>query len=409
MRLKRMLIALTTVGAISVIYTGIASAYCGPGFSNKSEAVSYYQGAGAKFLPSLKNELVADGFMPADQDALAFLQSDKVVNVVTPKGYKLSKNTYCSGSTYKPFAGLLVHSGKNVLAEIVGKTVKKLGKAKVVKTVTTVVGTTQSQQKQPDGSVKVYQTTTYKKTVTLRNLTTTCTLYKPFMKGYCRNEVSGKPFKKCATLTTTYKQNTTYKRTVLLKTIPPTTTTPTGSCNAIDSPGAVVCSTFYVIVTCGAAQITINGATAAEAIANANQYVAQNCTTPPTTTPTPTCTPPSTGTFPFCSVPTPTPHACTLSWTQDKTFTNVVYASVNTGSEMPASVTYVWGDGASNSIQATQTAHTYTPLAAGGSNVTYQIHAVATFGDGQTRDCGTLPFTLVAPPPSGNTGSPPAP
>lgn len=50
-----------------------------------------------------------------------------------------------------------------------------------------------------------------------------------------------------------------------------------GSCNAVNSPGSVVCSSFYVFVTCGGVQIQINGSTAAAAIASAGQYVAGNC------------------------------------------------------------------------------------------------------------------------------------
>lgn len=87
------------------------------------------------------------------------------------------------------------------------------------------------------------------------------------------------------------------------KPVPKPTPPPTGSCNAINSPGAVVCSTFYVFVTCGGAQITINGSTKEEAIANAKAYSdSHDCNTVVITTP-----------------PTPPPPIATC---QDKTASN---------------------------------------------------------------------------------------
>lgn len=96
----------------------------------------------------------------------------------------------------------------------------------------------------------------------------------------------------------------------------------TGSCNVNNSPGAIVCSSFYVIVTCGGAQIQIGGSTKEEAIQAANQYVAQNCSTvvnpsppccqPPPPPPPPVCPPGTTGTWPMCVTPPPPPVTTTV-------------------------------------------------------------------------------------------------
>jgi len=67
---------------------------------------------------------------------------------------------------------------------------------------------------------------------------------------------------------------------------PVTPPPPTGSCNAVNSPGAIVCSSFYVIITCNGGQITLVGSTAKEAMDKANAYVC-NTTTPPPVTPPP--------------------------------------------------------------------------------------------------------------------------
>lgn len=84
---------------------------------------------------------------------------------------------------------------------------------------------------------------------------------------------------------------------------------PPGSCNVNNSPGAVVCSTFYVIVTCGNSTIQIGGSTRQEAENNALNYMNQHCnvgTPPPCCVPTPPVPPVP----PVCCVPTPpTPPA----------------------------------------------------------------------------------------------------
>jgi len=330
MRKLRMTFALTLVGAVSLLYAGIASAYCGPGFSNKTQAVAFYQSAaGQKFVAPLKAALVHDGLMHNDQDLLAFLQSDKVANVVTPAGYKLAYNTSCkTDGSFKQYYGLYVHSRKNVLAVVVGKKVTKIngGKPKVIKTQTTVVRKAQTQVKQADGSVKVFETTTYKETITLEKSTTECDLMRPFEKGYCRNYVRGKLFKKCHSANVTFTQSKTYTKTVLLKTIPaptakncpdhtatnygkplPCTYAPptTGNCNNVTiiisgSGNTVNVCSVQITITCAGVQLVVSGPNSDTVNKAISDYQnTHNCdTTPPPSGCTSNCSPPPSKTVP---------------------------------------------------------------------------------------------------------------
>lgn len=85
-----------------------------------------------------------------------------------------------------------------------------------------------------------------------------------------------------------------------------------GSCNANNSPGAVVCSTFYVIVTCGGVQINITGSTKEEAIAKAEQYVQNNCNVnlPPQPPPVVPPVPPPANQPPQVVIENPPTHVC---------------------------------------------------------------------------------------------------
>jgi hypothetical protein len=301
---KRFLLTVAALMAASAFYAGVASAYCGPGFSNKAQAVSFYESAaGQKYVHALKAALVRDGLMHADQDFLAFIQSDKVVNAVTPIGYKLDYNSSCKADgSFQNYDGLYVHSGKNVLAVVVGKKVKKIngGKPKVIKTSTKVVKNVQTKVKQPDGSVKVFETTTFKETITLSKGTTVCELMKPFEKGYCRNYVRGHAFEKCRSTNMTYTQSKTYTKKILLKTIPAPTapgTTPTGNCNNVtiiiygSGNNVNVCSVQITIV-CSGVQLVVSGPNSEVVNKAITEYQnTHDCNTVVTPTPTPTPSP----------------------------------------------------------------------------------------------------------------------
>ena len=146
---------------------------------------------------------------------------------------------------------------------------------------------------------------------------------------------------------------------------------------------------------------------------NASAVVSCSSTPPGTTTVITTTTTPGTTTT-TTTTPPQAQHSCSLDLSQDKSFANVVYTSVNTNGEAVAKVRYYW-DSSHNSnfedVYSLKAAHTYPAQAPGpyGTGITYQIHAVCYFGDGQTRDGGTLPFWYPAPPPNGNGGPPPAP
>ena len=414
--MRNLSVLILVVGAFFTI-AGNAFAFCGPGFSNKAQAVAYYKtSAGAKFLPSLKTHLVADGFMSADQDVLAFFESDKTANVITPKGYTLSKNTSCKGSQYGPYAGLLLHSDKNVLAVIVGKTVHPIGNAKVVSTKTTKVKTVQSQVNQPDGSIKVYETTTYRETVTLQKKSTACVLYKPLEKGYCRNYVGGPVFTKCETKVVSYTQSKTYTKVVLVKTTPPPASTPTvncptgsvkdsaGNCVAVtvscptgtvkDSNGNCVTQTNTAAQACQAKGgnwdnttqlctiIQVNGTCSTIIVVNGNGNTVNtsttgNCNT--TTTPAPT-------------------FVCTgLSLSQSNLMATATVGVSTSGGASFKSATINWGDNQSTTNGLTQS-HAY---ATGG---TFGVSAVVTFdlpnSTTATANCSASVTVSTPPAPS---------
>ncbi len=157
-----------------ILGTSLAAAFCGPGFSSKSTATSYYQTSEGKArVPVMTTWLRARGFMEKDQSFDSFIKSDKVAYIVTPKGYRLKANTMCpSPGSIRPYNGLYEHSQRGVLAKKV-KEIKKGGKVK---------------------KHKVGQTTTYTQTITI------FTSWRPFMKDYCRNLVDGKPFVKKKTI-----------------------------------------------------------------------------------------------------------------------------------------------------------------------------------------------------------------
>jgi len=438
--MRNLSVLILVVGAFFTI-AGNAFAFCGPGFSNKAQAVAYYKtSAGAKFLPSLKTHLVADGFMSADQDVLAFFESDKTANVITPKGYTLSKNTSCKGSQYGPYAGLLLHSDKNVLAVIVGKTVHPIGNAKVVSTKTTKVKTVQSQVNQPDGSIKVYETTTYRETVTLQKKSTACVLYKPLEKGYCRNYVGGPVFTKCETKVVSYTQSKTYTKVVLVKTTPPpaipTPTAPTPVPTPVPAPKAICTingvpqyvqppNTIINVqgecvaqqqtqVVCQGNQTTIyNSQGIAVSCQDQQQQQTQNNNQTVNVTvdvPAQPCVAPNTVVNGVCTAPpSPVQYHPSLSLSQSKSdnFTAVI----SVGSDVPQSITVNWGDGPSATVSGSSATHKYPTPPAGpaGNGVTYSIVVTAHYGDGPDVTFAAQSFFVAAPAPDGGTTTPPAP
>ena len=220
MRTRSTLIVLIAAVVAVMSFPALASAYCGPGFSTKSSAVAYYNGSGKSMVPSMTKWLRSHNIMQADQSFNSFITSDRVENVVTPKGYTLNANTFCSGTSINPYDGKYAHGGKNVLAIRVGKSTKMVGKSGKSTTTKVVVGTTQVDEKNPDGSTSTYAMVTIKETTTYKQKYKTCKKYKPFMKGYCRNLVSGKPFKKCKTKVRTVRKVRTYQEKHFVGNVP---------------------------------------------------------------------------------------------------------------------------------------------------------------------------------------------
>jgi len=202
---------------------------------------------------------------------------------------------------------------------------------------------------------------------------------------------------------------------------PKPTPPPAGSCNANNSPGAVVCSSFYVIVTCGGAQITINGATQQEAIQNASQYVSQNCnsSTPPcncTPPPPPVCPPGTTGTPPNCVTP---PTAPSVTITSTTTLNDIpegkdsgpFYITVNASaagtltidpgvggvsdcnsSTPQGSITLPFGAG-----NSTLCVKLYAPMDANANSMTISETAIVTTSGGTAKDVKSQTFTISHP------------
>jgi hypothetical protein len=81
--------------------------------------------------------------------------------------------------------------------------------------------------------------------------------------------------------------------------------TPPGSCNAINSPGAVVCSTISVWVTCGVVQMQFGS------LQSAQQWAAVNCSTAVISPPCVCNSPPPPGCTQNCGPPPPCTQNCT--------------------------------------------------------------------------------------------------
>jgi hypothetical protein len=224
-------IILALIALVAVLaFAGSASAYCGPGFTNKKQAIAYYQTKeGKKFLPSMKKKLVAKGFMHKDQTVMAFLKSPRVVFKKTPKGFVLDYNTSCNGSTYGPYGGLYAHGNKGVLAVIVKTTKSKIGKPKKGKSTTKVVETSpEISIPNADGSIDIFVDETKETTTPYSQKYRECTYYRAFMKDYCRNIVHSVVWHECKTFVEHYtkKMRRTTRRHV--RTIPAPTPAPSG-------------------------------------------------------------------------------------------------------------------------------------------------------------------------------------
>lgn len=356
MRFKRMCIIPTLVGAFFVLSAGpvlaaptapvsaerVPMGYCGPPVSSKAMMVAWYQANPwyARNAERYVRKHARYYHIQADQSFIAWLQMPNVKYMTAPRGYRVNSNTRC-----KPNGTVVSYNGRYNVSGI-----------GMLWWCNNPVG---------------YN----------------CT---PISKGYCRNFVKGKPIKPKPKVPKPAPQPQ------------PPTAQPPGSCNAINSPGAVVCSTFYIIVTCGGVQIVINGSSKEEAIVKANQYVANNCNVnlPPPPPPPPVIPPPP-------PPPPPVQRSCSSQIESPKSDPTVANgtASVSSG----GTVHWNWGDGGSST--GTSVSHKYATPAPGpaGSGVTYNISVSASFSDGQTIGCGGRSFFVPAPPPSGNTGPPPLP
>lgn len=288
---SRIIITILIAAVVAVMsFPALASAYCGPGFSTKSNAVEYYNGNGKQMVPNMTKWLRSHNIMQADQSFNSFITSDRVENVVTPKGYTLSDNTACSGTSINPYNGRYAHGGKNVLAVRVGKSTKKSGKAGKSKVTKVVVGSTPVEVKNPDGSTSTYAMVTIKETTTYKQKYKTCKKFKPFMKGYCRNLVSGKPFMKCKTKVRTVRKVRTYQEKHYVSVAPPSVVqTQRQDCEVGKIWNSEVMACVQIQVVCGVV-----------VIGNNNTVNSDNCND--TVKPPPTCEETHT-----CPIPPPPP------------------------------------------------------------------------------------------------------
>ena len=114
-RVKRMVAAVAFMVIGSAIFSQGAFAECGPGFSSKSQLISYYKHNPAA-AHGLRKELLKHssytGYQ-ADETVLNWLRSPEQKVFAAPSGYVLNKNTYCPGGPgkYKPYNGLLTNMG----------------------------------------------------------------------------------------------------------------------------------------------------------------------------------------------------------------------------------------------------------------------------------------------------------
>lgn len=306
-------------------FTANASAYCGPGFLSKKQAISFYKSKkGKPYKVSLKKSLVKKKIMHADQDVIAFLENPKVVYSKTPKGYVLNDNTACKGSTYVPYKGRLRHSGMGVLAVRTEKSSKSLGK-ETTKTTSRVIATQEVKELQADGSYKVYVEKTIEITTHHKQKVKECTADKPFMKAYCRNVATGRSWTTCKTKEKEWDTKETKVERELVREIPPPSTGDDVPPPA--KPGACVININgnNNVASCGDIEIKcmINGSNVYDSQlcssweycttkikgswdSSVNQCVTQ--TPPPTTPPTtPPCPPGTTGMPPNCETPSPAP------------------------------------------------------------------------------------------------------
>lgn len=275
-----------------------ASSYCGPPAMNKTQWVGFWKRGGAltKGAERWVRQHASYTHIKPDQGFLSWAKQPEIKSVYTPAGYTLSTNTFCPGGTYLPYNGRLPHGKQKVMAwceasaknHVIVTKVKKHGR-------------------------------TYFRYVTMTSLT--CV---PLVKGYCRNFVTGKPFK-------VVKRKVKYRRVKTKKVVKPKKPAPEVKCST-GFDKVIVGTTVSCIqqtqrqsseqscrvaggnwngVECLSVQVQVQVVCGNATVVVGNNTTAgtqgDNCNTVVNPPPSQVCPPPTTGTYPNCTLPPPPP------------------------------------------------------------------------------------------------------
>src|SRR5579862_2072199 len=123
--LKRMMVAMAALAGVMVLFAGNAFAstasqnalgFCGPGFTDKAQAVAYYAAHPGTAVEMYVRSESAYSHIQPDQSFASYLNNPHVKAFRAPAGYQLNSNTYCpTSNSVAPYSGKLAVGGVMLL------------------------------------------------------------------------------------------------------------------------------------------------------------------------------------------------------------------------------------------------------------------------------------------------------